>query len=339
MNWLAFWFLHRKVCQLSHYHLSPHERYQIEQLRSQHLSVACIALRLGRHRSTIYRELLRCPRPAYRAEQAQQHRQQQSRHSAANAPQYPASTWAQVHTRLAQDFWSPRQIAGRARIEPGGPAMPCAQAIYNWARRCWPQRAQRPLRRAQRKGRGNGPAQVFGWAKAVQPIAQRPAHVRTRQELGHWEADTMVGTRGGFKARLLVCVERASRYSRLALVDNAMPEVTAAALHASLLAGQDWPVHTLTTDRGSEFARLASAMPAQRLYVCEPRRPNQRGTNENTIGLIRQFIPKGQPLSLHSAKAIQRIEDLLNNRPRACLGFRTPAEVLLTARSQCRDSN
>ena len=149
----------------------------------------------------------------------------------------------------------------------------------------------------------------------------------------------MVGMRGGYKQRLLVCVERASRYARMVLVDNALPETVAAALQASLLGDARWPVLSVTTDRGSEFARLTSVLDWSRLYVCDAQRPNQRGTNENTIGLVRQFIPKGEPLSLHSDGAIARIEHLLNSRPRACLGFRTPAEVLLAQRSQCRSSN
>ena len=180
---------------------------------------------------------------------------------------------------------------------------------------------------------------MFGWARSVQPIAQRPAHVRQRLEVGHWEADTMIGMRGGYKARLLVCVERVSRYTRLVLLDNGLPETAAAALRRRLLNDARWPVLSITTDRGSEFAKLHTVIQPQRLYVCDARRPNQRGTNENTIGLVRQFIPKGQPLSLHTPASIARIERLLNTRPRACLGFKTSDEVLFEQRSQCRNSN
>ena len=154
-----------------------------------------------------------------------------------------------------------------------------------------------------------------------------------------WEADTMLGTRGGYKARLLVCVERVSRYARLALLDNGLPETAAAAVGQHLVGDDRWPVLSITTDRGSEFATLHTVLVPDRLYVCDARRPNQRGSNENTIGLIRQFIPKGEPLSLQTQQSIAEIERLLNNRPRACLGFRTPAELLFDSRSQCRDSN
>ena len=138
---------------------------------------------------------------------------------------------------------------------------------------------------------------------------------------------------------MLVCVERCSRYTRLVLLDNGFPETAAAAVHRSLLGDARWPVLSITTDRGSEFAKLHTVIEHERLYVCDAQRPNQRGTNENTIGLVRQFIPKGEPLSLQTPGSVARIERLLNSRPRACLGFKTPAEVLLELRSQCRNSN
>jgi IS30 family transposase len=331
---------------MTHNHLSPTERYQIQAWLEQNLNKCQIARRLGRHRSTIYRELARCE-GAYNAESAQRDRRGCAARCAANAPRYAPAVWTQVRKALVKTYWSPQQIAGRAQLEAlpapacgGLGAMPSMQAIYAWAARIWPERHERPLRRARppRPG-GNGPSSVFGWARSVQPIAQRPAHVRQRLEVGHWEVDTMIGVRGAYKARLLVCVERLSRYTRLVLLDNGLPETAAAALRSGLLGHARWPVLSITTDRGSEFAKLHTVIQPQRLYVCDARRPNQRGTNENTIGLVRQFIPKGQPLSLHTPASIARIERLLNTRPRACLGFKTSDEVLFEQRSQCRNSN
>jgi IS30 family transposase len=332
---------------MTHNHLSPSERYQIQAwLEQGELNNCQIARRLGRHRSTIYRELARCE-GAYDAERAQRHRKDCALRCAANAPRYAPTVWTDVRKAMVKSFWSPQQIAGRAqRGAAAAPAsaslarMPSMQAIYAWAARVWPERDERPLRRARPAGRrGNGPRSVFGWARSVQPIAQRPAQVRQRLEVGHWEADTMIGMRGSYKARLLVCVERLSRYTRLVLLDDGLPETAAAAVHRHLLGDARWPVLSITTDRGSEFARLSSVVQPERLYVCDARRPNQRGTNENTIGLVRQFIPKGEPLSLQTPVSIARIERLLNNRPRACLGFKTPAEVLFEQRNQCRNSN
>ena len=329
---------------MTHTHLSPNERYQIQAWLEQNLNKCQIAHRLGRHRSTIYRELARCA-GAYDARSAQLHRADCARRCAANAPHYGPDVWQAVRNALQTAFWSPQQIAGRARLQPepaceGPSRVPSMQAIYAWAARIWPKPDQRPLRRAQAtRPRGNAPRSVFGWARSVQPIGQRPAQVHQRMQLGHWEADTMLGTRGGYKARLLVCVERVSRYARLALLDNGLPETAAAAVGQHLVGDDRWPVLSITTDRGSEFATLHTVLVPDRLYVCDARRPNQRGSNENTIGLIRQFIPKGEPLSLQTQQSIAEIERLLNNRPRACLGFRTPAELLFDSRSQCRDSN
>lgn len=320
---------------MSHNHLSPSERYQIQAWLENDLTKCQIARRLARHRSTIYRELARCE-GAYDAQRAQHHRTDCTLRCAANAPRYTPAVWKQVRKAMTKHCWSPQQIAGRAQRK----RLPSMQAIYAWAARTWPQRDDRPLRRARPAGRrrGNGPRSVFGWARSVQPIAKRPAHVRQRLEVGHWEADTMIGMRGGYKARLLVCVERASRYTRLVLLDNGLPETAAVAVRRHLLGDARWPVLSITTDRGSEFAKLSAVLEPERLYVCDAQRPNQRGTNENTIGLIRQFIPKGEPLSLQTPRSIARIERLLNTRPRACLGFKTPAEVLSQMRNQCRDS-
>ncbi len=330
---------------MTHNHLSPTERYQIQAWLEQDLSKCQIALRLGRHRSTIYRELARCE-GIYNAPQAQSHRSGCALRCAANAPRYTPAVWKHVRQAMMKSYWSPQQIAGRAQHKTSSVSacssseMPCMQTIYAWAARVWPQRDDRPLRRARpNRRRSTGPVSLFGWARMVQPIYQRPAHVRQRLELGHWEIDTMVGMRGGYKARVLVCVERCSRYTRLVLLDNGFPETAAAAVHRSLLGDARWPVLSITTDRGSEFAKLHTVIEHERLYVCDAQRPNQRGTNENTIGLVRQFIPKGEPLSLQTPGSVARIERLLNSRPRACLGFKTPAEVLLELRSQCRNSN
>ena len=336
---------------MSHNHLSPSERYQIQTLLEQGLHTCQIACRLGRHRSTIYRELARC-KGAYDAQRAQRHRSDCALRCAANAPRFSPAVWSRVRQAMNKTCWSPQQIAGRSRLHAQSEAppthgqqrhvrMPSMQAIYAWAARTWPRRHDRPLRRARRAGRpgSNGPRSVFGWARSVQPIGQRPLQVNRREELGHWEADTMIGTRGGYKARLLVCVERLSRYTALVMLDDGLPETAAAALARRLLGNTRWPVLSITTDRGSEFAKLSTVVEPARLYVCDAQRPNQRGTNENTIGLVRQFIPKGEPLSLHTPGSIARIERLLNNRPRACLGFKTPAEVLCKMRNQCRNSN
>ena len=134
---------------MSYSQLSQEERYQIERMLQEGLKVSQIALRLGRHRSTVYRELNRNAGKHYRARTAQRHRRACGQRSSRNAPRYASSTWVPVRRRLTLQ-WSPQQIAGRAQLQN----RPCAswQAIYGWIRRSWPQRHQRPLRRAYRRG-------------------------------------------------------------------------------------------------------------------------------------------------------------------------------------------
>lgn len=310
---------------MTYTHLSQSERYQIERWLQQGLRIIQISRLLNRAKSTIYRELNRLA-VAYSAAGAVIHRQQCANRSAANAPRVNALAWQAVKQRLDQR-WSPQQIAGRARYL--GQACPSWQAIYGWIGRTWLKPATRPLRR------GHKSRSQFGWAHKATPIAKRPKEVASRTVAGHWEIDSMLGARGMYKARVLVANERASRYTRMSLMDNGAACTCALLVENLLLNDKRLPVLSVTVDRGSEFRDLPELL-GSKLYVCDPQRPNQRGTNENTIGLIRQYIPKGKPISLISAQELAQIEFELNNRPRECLGFKTPAEVLFELNPRCR---
>lgn len=312
---------------MTYTHLSTSERYQIERWLTDGVSIGDIAALLARARSTIYRELGRLG-SAYNAQLAQLHRSGCARTSAANAPRVAIDSWSVVKARLSLK-WSPQQIAGRARLM--GLASPSWQGIYRWVRSVWPQRRMAPLRRAHKS------ASNWSWAKLATPIAQRPAQVLLRQQIGHWEVDSMLGTRGVYKARLLVAVERLSRYTRLILLDCGLAHVVAQALEDRLVRDKNLPLQSVTVDRGVEFRDLPALL-GKRLYVCDPQRPNQRGTNENTIGLLRQYLPKGQPMNLLTLAQVAQIERQMNDRPRQCLGFKTPAEVLSEFHPRCRTS-
>ena len=157
-------------------------------------------------------------------------------------------------------------------------------------------------------------------------IRHRPKIIQERRQSGHWEADTMRGQRGHPKC-VLATVERTSRYTRLAVLRDPTAKLTARALSTTLASFQ---VRSITFDNGTEFAQYAKA--CQKLkaqaYFAEPARPGQRGTCENTIGLIRQYLPKHTSLRKLSGERLQCIEHQLNHRPRKCLGFLTPHEVL-----------
>jgi transposase, IS30 family len=311
---------------MTYTHLSQQERYQIEQSLQRNIRISLIAQVLGRARCTLYRELRRLS-CAYNASAAQSHRTRCARNSAANAQHYEHSVWQQVKYHLQQD-WSPQQVAGRcAWLQQRCPSW---QAIYRWVQRTWP-RQPRPLRHRPKR------ASALAWAHQATPIGQRPAHIRQRSQCGHWEGDSMLGMRGIGKQRVLVLVERASRYTVLVYLDNGHAGTAAQAIEQHLLNNPRLPFESLTVDRGTEFRELPQLL-GKRLYVCDPQRPNQRGTNENTIGLVRQYIPKGVPISLFNAAQLRRIEDKLNHRPRKCLGFKTPAEVLSEMYPRCRTS-
>jgi len=312
---------------MSYTHLSQSERYQIERWLQQGLHIIQIAGLLNRSKSTIYRELKRLT-VAYSAAGAVIHRQQCASRSAANAPRIDTAAWQEVKQRLNQR-WSPQQIAGRARYL--GQPSPSWQAIYGWIGRTWLKPATRPLRRRHKSH------SHFGWAHKATPIAKRPKEVASRTVAGHWEVDSMLGMRGMYKTRVLVANERASRYTRMSLMDNGAASTCALLVEHLLMDDKDLPLLSVTVDRGSEFRDLPELL-GLKLYVCDPQRPNQRGTNENTIGLIRQYIPKGKPISLINTQELAQIEFELNNRPRECLGFKTPVEVLFNLDPRCRAS-
>jgi transposase, IS30 family len=314
---------------MTYTHLSQQERYQIESSLSQNIRISVIAKVLGRSRSTLYRELVRVD-CAYSARAAQAHRQQCARQSAANAQRYSTDVWHPIQAQLKQD-WSPQQVSGRSHLL--GQPCPSWQAIYRFVQRTWPAQS-RPLRKRFKRGWRANP---LAWARQATPIGKRPEHIGQRSQMGHWEADSMLGMRGVGKERVLVMVERSSRYSLLVKLDNGYAHTTARAIEEHLLNNPKVCFRSLTVDRGSEFSDLPKLL-GTRLYVCDPQRPNQRGTNENTIGLIRQYIPKGVPISLFDDAQLRIIEQKLNHRPRQCLGFRTPAEVLSQSYPHCRTS-
>ena len=305
---------------MSYTHLSQYERYQIQLLHRGGFSSRAIGEQIARSPSTIRRELWRNAQGApYEARQAQL--QSERRRRAASArPRIAESVWSIVREQLAQDL-SPEQIVG-SRV-----ASISHERIYQyieadrkaggslWTRlRCHKRRRQR--RCGTRRQR-----QRFGGRR----ISERPAIVQTRDRVGDWEGDTIVG-KGA--ARIVTLVERKTGLARLRRVDSGEAEPTMRAiLHALHPIGPR--VHTLTWDNGSEFAEHALidiALDATS-YFAEPYSAWQRGCNENLNGLLRQYFPKGCDLVAFSDEDIQQIEDKLNQRPRKRLGFRTPQQM------------
>jgi transposase, IS30 family len=293
-----------------------------------------IAGRLGKAVSTVSREVAaNGGRGGYRAWRAHQRARQQARRPKACKLARPELA-AQVSSWLA-GWWSPQQIAARLQIEfPGDPMMHVShetiyQALYVQGRGELRRELARCLRTGRAKRRPRGRGENTGQIRDMVMISERPAEAGDRAVPGHWEGDLIIGK--ACKSAVGTLVERTTRYVLLLhlpagrdahLVEQAMRQAITA-LPAEL-------ARTITWDQGKEMAyhadfTVATGIP---VYFCDPHSPWQRGSNENTNGLLRQYLPKGTDLSVHSADDLARIARSLNTRPRKTLGFMTPSEKL-----------
>ena len=307
-------------------HLTYGQRYHIEQGLRRSQSCAVISRQIGVHRSTVYRELKRAAQPdgSYRAVLADEQARARASSSAANHPTKAVALWKLIGQWVTQQF-SPEQAAGRL-AQVGIGLSVSVPAIYGFVRR--DERAggdlHTHLRRAHKRRLWR--VSYRGMPRDRPSIRHRPTIIKERLQPGHWEADTMRGRQGEPRC-VLVGVERHSRYTCLAVLADPKAQQTADVLERMLTTHQ---VRSITFDNGIEFAQYARA--CQTLgadaYFAEPARPQQRGTCENTIGLIRQYLPKFTSLAKLTREKLLWIEHQINHRPRKCLGFLTPHEVL-----------
>jgi IS30 family transposase len=304
-------------------HLTFEERRLLYGLKKKGKSPPEIAELMGRHRSTINRELDRnTGQRGYRPQQAQ--RLADERRLASRRPRKldDPDVHHYVQERL-QRRWSPEQIAGRVERDfPRAPhAWPSRQTIYNWIDDRQPE-WQRLLRRQGR------PPEKRGKLVDCVRIAGRPDVINRRRRYGDWEGDTVVGK--GRHSALVTMVERKSGYARIGRVDGMNSDLTMRAAKRRL---KDLPPslrRSMTFDNGKEFAkhpRLTRALGLE-IYFADPYASWQRGANENMNGLLRQFFPKGTDFTRISHQQVARVEQLLNERPRKRLAYRTPAEIL-----------
>jgi transposase, IS30 family len=307
--------------------LSTEERYQIAALRQQGFTVPQIAAALRRHSSTIGREVKRNATPydgAYRPNMAVEMTNGRRSRSRRNA-RYGGDDFAPIEALLEQR-WSPAEIVGRRRRE-GLPVM-SHETIYLWIWRdkeaggsLWTHLRGARKRRRKRYGRNDSRGRLAG----KRPIQERPKIVARRGRIGDWEGDTVHG-RG--KPCIVTIVERKTGFVCIGPLPRATVEHTNASL-VELLSNQPHKVHTLTSDNGVEFHGYKDLERQLHLkvYFATPHHAWERGTNENTNGLIRQYLPKGTPLGHLTQACCNEIADALNHRPRRRLGFRTPHEV------------
>ncbi len=321
-------------------YLDREERYELARLRDAGLPQRAIAERPGRSPSAICRELARNRDPGTgqyvpeRADRLAWERQKRPRPS--KLSRRPALR--QEVQQLLDRRYSPQQISGRLKVpHPDDETMRIShesiyQGIYVYPRG----ELKRELQASLRSGRGarqrRGSRRGSGRGKIVDavPIGARPAEVEGRLVPGHHEGDLILGSAASGSA-VGTIVERMTGYLTLLHLPGRHDAASVAdAVIEQMSALPPWFTRTLTRDRGTELARHKHITAATGIAVCfaGPCSPWQRGSNENTSGLLREYLPKGTGLHQHTAAQLQAIADELNDRPRKRLGFYTPREAL-----------
>jgi IS30 family transposase len=323
------------------------DREEIAYLRGQRWTITAIAAQVGFDKSTISRELARnTTGERYRASTAQVAAEDRARRSRPAKLAVNTRLRAVVEDRLEQNM-SPEQIANRLRVEfPDDPEMRVShetiyQSLYVQSRGALRKDLSGHLRtgRALRKPRAQTQARAAGRAggplRNVISISERPPEVEDRAVPGHWEGDLIMGA--GNTSAIGTLVERATRYLILLHLDGDHTALTVQeAMCREMSRLPEVLRQTLTWDRGTEMSNHAQIAEATGLdiYFADPGSPWQRGTNENTNGLLRQYFPKGTDLSLWGPGILDQVAREMNNRPRKTLEWHTPAEALDALLSQ-----
>ena len=317
--------------------LSLEEREEVSRGIARGRSAREIARALGRSHTTIAREIKRCGgRRRYRAHAADREAWRRSRRPRPTKLELSPELRRVVSERLREDH-SPEQIAGWLRVAyPENEAMQVShetiyRALYVQARGTLKRELTRHLRRGRSRRYARSQSskrQGQGKLTGMVMISERPPEVEDRAVPGHWEGDLLMGNRTS-AAAIATLVERSTRYLQLiALPEGPDAEAVADALKESITALPAQLRRSLTWDQGSEMSehRRFSVESGVEVYFCDPRSPWQRGSNENTNGLLRQYFPRRQSLADVSQARLDEVADKLNRRPRKTLGFATPAE-------------
>jgi transposase, IS30 family len=294
-----------------------------------------IARALGRHRSTVGREINRCgERRQYRPLRAERVAQRLARRPKPAKLSSSARLVAAVQEGLERR-WSPQQISARLKVDyPDDGGMRIShetiyRSLYVQSRGELRRQLTANLRTGRSTRRSRSRIDARGRIAEIVPIAERPPEVDERRVPGHWEGDLLIGA--GNKSAIATLVERQTRYLLLARLGH--ERTTAHVVEALKARIAELPAHlvkSLTWDRGQELAahkRFTSDTGIQ-VYFCDPHSPWQRGSNENTNGLLRQYLPRKLDLATRSQVELDQIAAELNSRPRETLAWRTPAEKM-----------
>ena len=319
-------------------YLDREERYEMARLREAGCSMREVGRRMGRAASTVSRELARNTGPRtsqYQPERA--HRlawERQRRPKPSKLARDPVLR-ARVQQLLDRRY-SPQQVSGRLRmLHPDDPAMRVShetiyQSIYVYPRGELRRELKACLRTGREVRRRRGRREIRGKITGAVPIGQRPPEAEGRLVPGHHEGDLIMGTKASNSA-VGTIVERTTGYLTLLPLHAGHDAASVAdAIIAQLTALPAWFTKTLTWDRGTELAQhqRITATAGIAVYFADPHAPWQRGSNENINGLLREYLPKGTDLSIHTPAQLQAIADELNDRPRKRFGYHTPREQL-----------
>ena len=318
---------------MSYKHLSITEREKILFFSAMGLTLSQIATEIGRDKSTVSRELRRNAgeySPSKAQARYQLRRKKSCRHKLLAKPEL----FALVKKLFLDLHWSPEQIAARLKLENYPIQISCKtiyRAIYTGMFDTTEQRRSKGNRGAIRHLRHRGKSrhsknyeEKRGKIPISNELSARPDAANERTRIGDFEADTILGQPG--KACLLTLVDRKSRF----LISRRLAKKNSSLVAQAIIdALKDETVYSITPDRGKEFSKHAQITTATGFdfYFPLPHQPWQRGTNENTNCLLREFFPKSFDFNLLSDENLQKVIDLLNLRPKKCLGYRTPWEI------------
>ena len=319
-------------------HFTLEERRTLFRLLNAKLPINEIAGQLGRHRSTIYREIARNEFREVRqyrgyypitAEDNARRRRRRQRKLVRDA-----HLRGHVVEKLKL-LWSPEQIAGRLKIADEDGCL-CHETIYQFVyspegRALELHRHLLRARRLRRQHFGRKPRSPK--IPLERTIAQRPAPIGERHAIGHWEADLLIFRRAHGQANVTSLVERKSRLVRLLTNSDRRSAPVIRAIGETLAELPPAARQSITFDRGSEFLGYAELTRSHSIdaYFCDPHSPWQKGSVENANGRLRRFLPGELDLATLTPARLQEIERQMNDTPRKCLGFRTPQEAFIAA--------
>lgn len=315
-------------------HLTIEERTSIAHLHKQGVSLRQIAITIGRNVSTIKRELDRNYTPNKKGDNdyypySSQKRYEERKSEAHNIIQFPLEVIQIIEQRI-KETWSPEQIA--AYYKNNG--FPCYKTIYKWINEGIIINGNKSLLR--RKGKG-GWYETRGKQNRGKSIRKRDKRIYKRADYGHWELDTVVSGLGKSKSCFITLVERKSRFYKAIKSPNRHADVVARLIIDYLKQYPSELVKTITTDNGKEFAeweQIEKELNCE-VYFCDTFCAWQKGSNENSNGLLREFFPKSYNLSRYTQVYIDKKVNLINNRPRKCNNWISPSKLMSEAISEC----